>query len=965
MSRNLSMRQAMGLAAGAAATSVGYAPLAQAAPATGPDAPADTTLSEVVVTGSRIRTTVDEATAAPITVIDSNYITATGFQTAGELLMQLPGVAGSATTTATNNGGGFGETNIELRGLDAKRTLVLLDGRRIGVYGGPSASGAIDVNQIPINIIDHVDVLKEGAGAVYGSDAIAGVVNFVTRKGVQGLELTGEWGRTTHGDGDHHTVGLMWGGSTDKFDFVVSGNYSKQKAVFAGRRDFSKNALYLYSGTTGRFVSKAGSSRVPNGRASIPSSSPLRAQYGCANVTRTPGTDGTSTADYQCLHGSFNYQPYNLLMTPQERGAVFVSSTYHITDEIDAYVSFVDNKTHSGFEIAPLPFDATADDVVISKNNQYNPFGLDFGGLTLPNSNYRTRFNTLGDRFSKSDSDSKLTNVGFKGKLPVTDWRWDLNFGYNREDQTSQTFGYVYFPGLQQEVGPSFQDASGWHCGTDAANMIAGCTPINFFDLNSPATIAQLKALNTSYSTSNSYIYKAASLDFDGTVVSLPGGDLRAAVGFQYQDQRTDYTTDYLIHAQAPLYIKCLISQEACSGDSGGGYNSKEVYAEALIPIAKNLPGVELLNIDLGIRHSNYSLFGSTTKSQAKLEYKPVKNVLLRSTFAQVFRVPTLIDLYAAPLNSSSTFSDPCYGSTPAAAAANPNLAKACNGAYQVPGGYSYPGTAQITGLITSNPNLKPETGHVWTAGFVVQAPFVENLALTADYWNYDIKGIITQLDPNYSIQQCLTTGSDQFCSLVHRYLAGNNQGQIEVFQQPNVNLGELKTNGIDADLSYKLSSTPIGSFRFDVSATFLNQYQSIALPGAAPIQIAGTYDRQFGNYAKLRSLSSVAWSYLGFEGMFSMQYIGHLVVHTPATQNQAIFGQPNPDLSVPSIMYLNLTGGYTVKQTNTRVLVGMQNIADKQPPILFQNNVTNANTDVSTYDTIGRRFFLSFLQKF
>jgi outer membrane receptor protein involved in Fe transport len=187
----------------------------------------------------------------------------------------------------------------------------------------------------------------------------------------------------------------------------------------------------------------------------------------------------------------------------------------------------------------------------------------------------------------------------------------------------------------------------------------------------------------------------------------------------------------------------------------------------------------------------------------------------------------------------------------------------------------------------------------------------------------------------------------------------------LEVFVEPNVNLGELKTNGVDADLNYKLNGTPIGSFKFDVSATYLNSYQQIATAGGAPIQVAGTFDRQFGNYAKLRTLSQVAWSWQGIEGMLSMQYIGPMVIHHPATQSPAVYGLPNPDLQIPSIIYFNLTAGYTIPVTKTRVLAGVQNIGDKQPPIFFQNNVTNANTDVSTYDTLGRRYFVSFQQKF
>jgi outer membrane receptor protein involved in Fe transport len=926
-----------------------------------------TSLEEVIVTGTRIRRTVDEATAAPITIIDSAQIAQSGYQTAGDLLALLPGVAGAATSPALNNGGGFGESNVELRGLDAKRTLVLIDGRRIGVVGGPGSSGAVDINQIPINIIDHVDVLKEGAGAIYGSDAIAGVVNFVTKKNVSDLTINGQYGQTTHGgDGPHQAISIMWGGSTDKFDFVISGNYNKQKAVYAGARDFSKDALYLYSGSSGRFVSHAGSSRVPNGRASLPKGYPLRDSLGCSNVTRNPGTDGTALTDYSCLHSSYNYQPFNLLVTPQERGAIFFSSTYHINDDLELYGQFLNNKTHSGFEIAPLPFDATADDVVISKDNAYNPFGQDFGGLTTPNSNYRTRFVTLGDRFSKSDSDNKLANLGLRGKLPWGDWRWDANIGYNREDQAAQTFGYVYFPGLQNEVGPSYQISPGvFGCGTDAAHAIPGCTPINFFNLDSPTTISQLKALNTSYHTDNSFVYKTASLDFDGTVVPMPAGDLRLAAGFQYQDQAADFSSDYIVHAEAPLYIKCLISEEACTGDSSGAYSSKEFYAEALIPLLKDVPGAKLLNIDLGVRHSDYSLFGSNTKGQVKLEWKPVSDLLVRGTFSQVFRVPTLIDLYAAPLNTSSTFTDPCYGSSPTTVAANPNVAKACDGAYQLGGTYAYNGTSQVTGLIESNPNLKPETGHVWTTGFVLQVPGVQNLSFTTDYWNYYIDGVITTLDPNYSSNQCLTTGADQFCSLIHRYTTGNNQGEVEVFGQPVVNLGVLKTDGIDFNINYKLSTTPIGNFAFDLSATHINTYDSIPIAGGPVTHVAGTYDLQFGNYAKLRGLGTISWSYTDFEAMFQVQYIDSVVVHDPAHQSPAAVGNPNPDLRVPSIIYMNTTVGYNIKKTKTKLLFGMQNIADKQPPILYLNNVTNANTDVATYDLLGRRWFASIQQKF
>ena len=228
MSSNLSIRQAVGMAVGTAGVAVtaGFAPMAMADPAAaaGPSADTtapDTTLQEVVVTGSRIRR-VDTETASPVFVLDQKAIQESGINTIGDLLERVPSVSGAATNPQVNNGGGFGESCVELRGLDCKRTLVLVDGRRIGLVG--TTSDATDVNQIPLPLVERVEVLKEGAGAIYGSDAIGGVVNFITRKDVEGVEINADYGKTTKSDGAHHDVSIMFGTNTDKFNFVVGGD---------------------------------------------------------------------------------------------------------------------------------------------------------------------------------------------------------------------------------------------------------------------------------------------------------------------------------------------------------------------------------------------------------------------------------------------------------------------------------------------------------------------------------------------------------------------------------------------------------------------------------------------------------------------------------------------------------------------------------------------------------------------
>ena len=258
------------------------------------DQDATESMEEVIVTGSRVRR-LDTESASPIVTIDKASIEKSGVTTAGDLLQRLPTVSGAATNPAVNNGGGFGEANVELRGLDAKRTLVLLNGRRLGLVG---ASDATDINLIPVNLIERVDVLKEGAGAIYGSDAIAGVVNFITRKDVEGAELTASYGETAESDGKTQNVNLLWGTSGDNFRFSINGNYNKTEEVSAGDRDFSEFAMYFYSGS----IFPGGSSRVPTGRFYVPAGSGLPPNVsGCASVTRVAGSDGANLAtDYRC-----------------------------------------------------------------------------------------------------------------------------------------------------------------------------------------------------------------------------------------------------------------------------------------------------------------------------------------------------------------------------------------------------------------------------------------------------------------------------------------------------------------------------------------------------------------------------------------------------------------------------------------------------------------------------------------
>ena len=973
MSSNLNVRQAVGLAVGAAgatAASLACMPTALAAePAVGPNAETaanNDTLQEIIVTGSRVRR-VDVETADPVFVLDQSTIAQSGAVTMGDLINRIPSIAGAAMSPSINNGGGFGESNIELRGLNAQRTLILIDGRRVNLAG---TVGAVDVNQIPINFIDHVDVLKEGAGAIYGSDAIAGVVNFVTRRNLDGFELTGDWGESTKHDTKHHNIGAMWGTTTDKFNVEVGFNYNQQDELNMGQRQWSQFALYLYSGT----LNKGGSSRVPSGRVFFPTGgSALQTQFGCGSVTLSNGAAGTSLGDYRCFNSSsdkFNFQPFNLNVTPQERAAMFSKVNYKINDSFEVYGTAIYNHTHSASQLAPLPFDAINDQITISKNNIYNPFGIDFGGGSGDNPDYDLRMSSLGNRLSNNVTTSIITNMGLKGSIFDTGWNYDANVSYNRLDQYSDNYGYLLSAQFQNAVGPSFINAAGTPtCGTAAA-PIAGCIPANIFNLSAPSQVQALNSIAASFTTNATFISKTATLDANGPVWKgglFGAGDILASVGASYTGLEGIFTTSTIDQSQPPDFLACQIPGGVCNGNSQGSYNFKEGYIELFAPILKDLPGVKALNLDIGDRYSSYSIFGTTNRSEFKVEYRPISDILLRGTYAQVFRAPTIANISAAAAVSAPTLNDICAGFTGTGTATYPQLPAACVGV-PADGSFKEPQN-QVQGLLTSNQNLKPEVGNVKTFGFVYDSSLLRGFSMSVDWWDYSVNNLLTQLDPNYAISQCGITAAPQFCSLIKRFPSTTaNAGLIVVFDQPTFNLGQLTTNGIDSSFKYTLRTDLIGQFQFTVDETHLMTYKSTPAPGATTQEIAGTYNKQFGFYAKDRGTLGIGWSGWDANALLTARYIGR--VDIPLTN--ALF---NPDLSfnsflgwhLGSVIYYDLTAGYTIKATNTSLRAGMLNVADKLPPIAGINSfaVGGSVTDVTTYDTIGRRFFVGVTQKF
>lgn len=941
--------------------------------ATTPPPPAggdSTELDTIEVTGSRIRR-IDIETASPVYTIDRATIESAGVTTLGELLQEIPSVSGFATNPQVNNGGGSGAALVSLRGLGEERTLVLLNGRRLGP--------AFDVNSLSINLIERVEVLKEGAGAIYGSDAVGGVVNFITRKNASDATLAIQGGQSSEGDGDSRAIEGMVGFVGPKGNLQFGFNYNKQDLVSAADRAFSKNALYVYNYYGTDTILILGSSRNPRGRISLPVAHPLRVALGCAgsspSVSRIAGQDGnTATAsDYQCYSGardSYDYQPYNLVVTPQERSGIFTTGAYQINDSLEVFTDFFHNFTQSGFVIAPLPFDARSDNVVIEDTNIYNPMGIDFGGSSDNpadplNPNFLTRFVNLGNRFSEVETNTDQITLGLRGDIGSSLWKWDLAATYQHVTQYANVSGYIRQEPLANALGASFIDDMGdadpsndvARCGAPGF-VIAGCEPINIFNLDDPATVGQLNSLSSGYENQLVAATKIGELTFTGDLFPMPAGPAMSAFGLLAHEDTLKVDVDGLTQAEGPEFDDCALSGETCSGDSAGDEQWWEVYGEFLLPLVANVPGAHALNMTLGLRHSDYDSFGTTDNVTGKLEYRPVADVLARVSYAQVFRAPTIFDRFGAPVASAPLFFDPCVGLTAADVAANPNLAQACENVPQ-DGSFTGAPTQQIDQLITSNQNLDPETGDVLTAGIVYDPSWLPNFSTGFDYWMYEIDDAIIAPDVNTVANACVQTGDPAVCDLILRF----NDGQINRILTPTANTANFTTSGVDIGVKYNNRSSPIGMVRAGVDLTHVLEFKYKILRDSEEVDAQGTYDSQFGHFGEWRATGFAGWGMAGFDAQWTTRYIDGVTIASSFGQGSGRPAASGP-LTVGSVTYHDVAVSYQLPGVGTKLMLGVENLFDKQPPLFYQYAL-NANTVVETYDAVGAYAFARISQNF
>jgi outer membrane receptor protein involved in Fe transport len=933
-------------------------------------------LEEVVVTGSRIRRK-DLTTPAPVTVINREQIQATGKLSIGDFLQALPEQGNAANTTFNN--GGDGRTEISLRSLGGQRTLVLIDGKRFitGVPGGGNLGDpGTDLNSIPAGAVERIEVLKDGASAIYGSDAIGGVVNIITRKRLNGVEATAATSTSSRGDAGVRDVNVLAGASSDKGGFSLGAGYFRQEALFAAKRDWAKDAL-TYDYTAGQAF-PGGSSRIPSGRAQVDPSAcstqlctDLLAAYGPGKKQFMPASSTADPVNDPLVDGwrqytgadAYNFQAVNYLITPSERYSLYANGDYNLNEYARSYFHATYVNRRSSNLLAPVPLDTGSFGLTMSGSNFYNPFGIDLLDV-------RRRFLESGGRSQVSDVDTVHTFFGLNGTLPkdlgpLERWNWDLSVGYARNSLVQTTRGSINTALTGNAIGPS--SADGTQCLTAPGGaVIPNCTPANWFNAGTTPMTQAMAASLGSFTGTNQGSNQVVSFDANlgGELFKLMADHpVALALGYSYRTETGEFTYN-------PVAVQGLDS-DYNGQNTKGSYHINEGYAELNIPILSNMPFIESLEAVAAARVSNYSSFGSTTTYKVGAMYTPVRDFSVRGTVSTGFRAPGITSLFGGQGPNAEAASDPCGTGVAAGSAlatqCAANLARGGGGAVAVNNGDD---NTQILSTSGGNTALKPEKADIFTVGLVFQPSMVKGLSLTADYYGIDIRSNIGFITTPVILAGCYPgaggTPNQAFCDLVKRGPNGQIRDVTDVLQ----NVGKLSTQGLDLAGRYVLP-TDFGQLGFQVDANVLFKYNQTLSDGTV-VKGLNTYD--LGVLPRYKFNLGVSYAMSGFTAALRGRYVAGFHECADASQGGISDGsglcyvpanQAFPVHQVPFYQTYDVHLAYALKYGfgTATISGGMRNILDQKPAPVY-NTAAQTNSDPSTYDYVGRVFYVALQQK-
>ncbi|MCQ3828416.1 TonB-dependent receptor [Microbulbifer elongatus] len=890
-------------------------------------------VEEIVVTGSRIQRATDANSATPISVFDAAQLEQSGQTTLEDFLQNIPSMTGGQLGSSVNNGSG-GLATVSLRGLGSSRTLILMNGRRLSSSGG--ATGVVDLNTIPTSVIERVEILRDGASTIYGSDAIAGVINIITKKGFEGAELTFDYGASTHGDGDEYLAAMTIGTGNDKGHVMLNAQYTKREDIWQGDRRFSECPLREISGN----VVCGGSSTTTPARFS-----PLSDTDQQLIVDPVTGNE----RPFNAATDAYNFATASYLTTPQEVASIYGYGTYELYDwkdvtDVNAFteLSFVNRRSDQ-----LMAAEGTFWGPVVPVTNPYNP-------LDEPVSIGRRLEETGGRSFSQ-DLNTWRGVVGLEGEF-CNEWTWDLSYNYSRWVDTQIDRGRgntVRFENLLDPVA----------CAADpecaAAVDATGVTAWNPFAAGTLTEEMQNYALVT-----NSPVERSSLRSFQANLVgdfgewALTGEAPAWAIGYENRAERTEIVPDGAAEIGQIYFV---------NGDAwGGNYSVDEFYGEVRVPVLEGRPWAEILAFEASFRYSDYNTIGDDTTFGAVVEYAPLEELRFRGTYSEGFRAPGLDDLFLTPTVSAEQYADPCneYGSGD-----NANVVANCMADGIAPG--TTISSTQATGLFGGNPDLEAEKSESWTLGIVWTPSWTDDMGFTVDYFNINIDDAIGTLTTDTIVQGCYESPgfSSPLCDLItgagavgsipsssspYRQTDNTIAGQLLNSQ----NVSTFETSGVDLGFDYSMDAGP-GVVTVNLSATYLHEWKYQGSPEDPTIDLAGYYG------ADPVTTAIVAFPEWKFYGTLGYEYDCWSAFTTVRMLGEVDDIDPKPSDLVTHIdttWYQDINFNY-FRWENVTLTGGIRNMWNQQPPYVTNND--DMNTLMRSYDTVGRFFYGSVTLQF
>ncbi|MFU8815041.1 MAG: TonB-dependent receptor domain-containing protein, partial [Pseudomonadales bacterium] len=881
-----------------------------------------------------------------------------------EMIRSLPWAA-PAIGPGTNNGSG-GNATIDLRGFGPQRTLVLLDGRRL-VPGDLNAR--VDTNMVPVALLERIDLVTGGASAVYGADAVTGVVNFITKRDFEGADISGNWGASEEGDGDRYRVDITLGANTSdgRGNVTLHAGYSKMDPVLQGDRKLGAASL---SSTDG----------LPSGSsAGVPMAT---TGTGEGLVQLDPATGA-----FIPFYDSFNFNPLNYYQTPLERTQISGAGHYEIASNVELYGQVLFTRSDVTPNLAPSGTFFNNWNIPIG-----NPFipeparqqfcagqGIAAADCVAGNPEeitvqLRRRFVELGPRINQHENDMFQYTFGVRGDI-TDSWSYDAYWSHGESDQARTQADWGSFSKVQQALRVTDLSAG-------CADPSNGCVPLNLFGAAGSITPEMLAFINL-----DSIARRQVEQDVASGFVTGDLGDIRSpwsqypvgvAVGAEYRKVKASTRSD-----SASQIDSEVLGTGAATPDRAGEIEFTEGYVEMIVPVVNDQPMIHSLSLEGGYRYTRFELDGSDTYGSWKYggEWAPIPDLRFRAMQQRATRAPNINELFQPLITGLSNIAvDPCQGALINQAEANTpgtlsNLCVQTGVPISQVGQIPEPAAGQINNTSGGNPELGPEEADTTTIGFVWQPGFISNLMVTFDYYRIEVEGAISSASTTDILNDCYDASRNPGLTL-NEACAGINRSAISGDLNANdalgvltplSNLGKLKTDGFDLSVNYRFLLEDLGmdsnwgSIAINFDGNHVRSAKFQATPNSLNRECVGFFSvacsAETGNpVPEYKFTQRTTWTFGDFDVSYQWRHIGKVKEEGLTSAFLPAFSK------IDAFNYVDLAATWQVTD-QIRTTLSVFNAFDKSAPnvgnTIGATTTNSGNTFPQTYDVIGRYYTL------